>query len=174
MSKRNKGKGIQKADDYKQVKNPAKAEQTKPVPSPTKNTFEGLSNFPPLPYKTVVANPPLQKIVQDSYNTNYGEDICLTAFESVPKNDHIVIRQILSKIFEVGHFQTDHPLKTQKFYEVILVDTKSVDLTHNRDNANRITHSKCTIRDVIGPLGAKTLSPTKPSLKPSTHLPTLT
>ena len=52
MSKRDKGGGIQKADDYKII--------------PTENTFQPLPNFPPLPYKTIVIKTPT-KNSHDNY-----------------------------------------------------------------------------------------------------------
>lgn len=94
-------------------------------------------------------NPPPIPLL-NSYSLNLIEDIWLTTAEQVPNNDHLYIRQILQKIFLVGHFQMDHPSKTQQFYEFILVDTKSLDITHNRDADFRITHSKCTIRNILG------------------------
>lgn len=50
MSKRDKGKGVQKPDDYTTKKKQVKEEQKeKIIPAPIKNTFDCLSSFPPLP-----------------------------------------------------------------------------------------------------------------------------
>jgi len=47
---KDEGKGIQKAEDYQ-------------LQIPTYNTFLPLVNFPPLPYKTVVSNPPQNQLM---------------------------------------------------------------------------------------------------------------
>jgi len=46
---------------------------------------------------------------------------------------------------------TDDLLKTQKFYELILVDTNSVSLTHTFDKYHpaQVLYSKCIIKSVI-------------------------
>ena len=66
MSKKDKDKGTQKNDDYKIV--------------PTKNSFQSLANFPPLPYKTIVTKPPT-KPYQDNYFLRFTEHIFLTSYK---------------------------------------------------------------------------------------------
>ena len=57
----------------------------------------------------------------------------------------------MQKSFGRHHFVTDDLRKSQKFYELILVDSNSVSLTHTMDkyNPQQILYSKCIIRDVI-------------------------
>ena len=65
-------------------------------------------------------------------------------FEEIPK--------ILPYIFFQGvNFNLNGPLKTCQFYEFILVDTDSVEITHNidRNNHQRIALSKCQILRVM-------------------------
>lgn len=99
----------------------------------------------------MATNPPPQKPPQKPYHIKFAGHICLTAYESTPRQDHLIIRQIVEKVFEEGHFHSDHLQKTQRFYEFIIVDTNSIDIKHNLDQDNRIAYSKCTIKDVIGP-----------------------
>ena len=39
---------------------------------------------------------------------------------------HIAIRQIIEQLFAHNHYHNDNPLKTQKIYEMILTNTKSL------------------------------------------------
>ena len=45
----------------------------------------------------------------------------------------------------------DEPRRTQQFYELILVDTKSASITHTPDkfNPSQISYSKCIIKNVL-------------------------
>jgi len=56
--KKDKGKAIQKAGDYQ-------------LQVPTKNQFLPLSNFPPLPYKSIVSLPPPAPSQNNSYIPTY-------------------------------------------------------------------------------------------------------
>jgi len=62
-----------------------------------------------------------------------------------------VISSILQKTFGSNHYATDDPRRTQQFYELILVDTKSVSITHTIDkfNPGQIMYSKCIIKNVL-------------------------
>ena len=66
MSKKDKGKGIQMDDDYKIVR--------------TKNSFQSLVKFPPLPYKTIVTKAPT-KPSRDNYILRYTEHLFLTSYK---------------------------------------------------------------------------------------------
>ena len=62
------------------------------------------------------------------------------------------IHKILLYIFPQGvTFNSNDPLKTRQFYEFILVDTDSVEITHNTDknNPQRIAFSKYQILRVM-------------------------
>jgi len=70
------------------------------------------------------------------------------------RNEYIlpnIISSIIQKTFCPHHFATDDLRKSQKFYELILVDTQSVSITHTFDKYRpaQILYSKCIIRDVF-------------------------
>ena len=77
------------------------------------------------------------------------EHLFLNTFKSIPS--HEVIKPLVQKVYGNKHFTTDHSLKTQQFYELILVDTQLVDITHTYDkhNTNHILFSKCIIKQVL-------------------------
>jgi len=70
-SKKGKGKGIQKDDDYQII--------------PIKNTFLPLIDFPPFSYKTSVTNS-LTKNSCDNYFARYTEQLFLTSYKIAPTN----------------------------------------------------------------------------------------
>jgi len=135
-SKKDKGKAVQKAKDYQ-------------LQVPTKNQFLPLANFPPLPYKTAVTN------LAPSLNSNYAYIVChiehllLTSCKTLSPTN--VIPSILQKTFGSNHFATDDFHRTQQFYELILVDTKSAIITHtpNKYNPGQTLYSKCIIKHIL-------------------------
>jgi len=131
MSKKDKGKGIQKNDDYKIVR--------------TKSSSQSLTNFPPLPYKTVATKPS-----QGNYFLRYIEHLFYTSYKIAPTN--LFIRDLVQRSFRDSHHLGDHPQKTRQFYEPILIDIQSVDITHTTDVANpsNILYSKYIIKNVLG------------------------
>jgi len=134
---KDKGKQVRKAEDY----------QLTPSLS-LQNQFKPLTNFPPLPYKAAVSQP--QRTIPDlSYSTHHVEHICLTTHTTPPP--HETLKLLVQKIFGQKHYATDHTQKTQQFYELILVDTQSADIshTHDKNNPNHILFSKCIIRQVL-------------------------
>ena len=79
----------------------------------------------------------------------FTEHLLLTSCKPpAPTN---TISEIVQKSFGTNHFTTDDLRKTQKFYELILVDTNSVILTHTFDKYHpaQILYSKCIIKTVI-------------------------
>ena len=80
MSKKYKGKDTQTNDDYKIV--------------PTKNSFQSLANFPPLPYKTVVTKPPT-KPSRDNYFVQYTEHHFPASYKVAPTS--LFIKRIGSR-----------------------------------------------------------------------------
>jgi len=68
-----------------------------------------------------------------------------------PPSPTNIISSIIQKTFGSHHFVTDDLRKSQKFYELILVDTQSVSITHTFDKYHpaQILYFKCIIRDVI-------------------------
>ncbi|KAI5669233.1 hypothetical protein M9H77_19086 [Catharanthus roseus] len=62
------------------------------------------------------------------------------------------LQNFLHRIFPQGcQWLPDDPTKTQTYYELILVDSNSVEITHTPDknNPQKIAYSKCTIKKVI-------------------------
>ena len=136
-NKKDKGKAIQTADDYQ-------------LQIPVQNQFTPLAQtqFPPLPYKTVATNSNSSSSTNE-YIIRFTEHILLTSCKPPPPNT--IIPSITQKTFGPHQFATDDLRKSQKFYELILVDTQSVSITHTFDkhHPKQILYSKCIIRDVI-------------------------
>ena len=65
---KDKGKSIRRAEDY-QIAAPTRL--------PLQNQFQTLSNYPPLPYKTVVSQPPAQPNTDNTYKIRFIEHLCL-------------------------------------------------------------------------------------------------
>jgi len=114
---KHKGKAVQKAADYQ-------------LQVPTKNQFLPLANFPPLPYKTVVTNPAPSSNPNDAYIVRHVEHLLLTSCKTLPPTN--VIPSIIQKTYGSSHFAIDDLRRTEQFYELILVDTKSAIITHTR------------------------------------------
>jgi len=134
--KKDKGKAVQKAEDYQ-------------LQIPTKNQFSPLANFPPLPYKTAITNPAPPTNPNDAYIVRHVKHLLLTSCKTLPPTN--VIPSILQKTFGANHFATDDLHRTQQFYELIPVDTKSAIITHTPDkyNPGQILYSKCIIKQVL-------------------------
>jgi len=134
-TKKDKGKAVQKAEDYQ-------------LQIPTQNQFTPLTNFPPLPYKNVVTNPSSSNPTND-YIIRFTEHLLLTSCKPPPSTN--IISSIVQKIFGANQFSTDDLRKTQKFYELILVDTNSVSITHTFDKYHpaQILYSKYIIRSIL-------------------------
>ena len=95
ISKKDKGKGIQKNNDYKNV--------------PTQNTFHPLTNFPPLPYNTIVTKPPA-KPSQDNYFLRFTKQLFLTSYKIALTN--LFIGDLVQRSFGDCHHLGDQPQKT--------------------------------------------------------------
>ena len=110
-NKKDKGKAVQKVEDYQ-------------LQIPVQNQFAPLTQtqFPPLPYKTAVTNPTSSSSTND-YIIRFTEHLLLTSCKSPPPTN--IISSIIQKTFGPHHFATDDLHKSQKFYELILVDTQS-------------------------------------------------
>jgi len=62
-----------------------------------------------------------------------------------------ITHTIIQKTFGSKHFATDDFRRSQQFYELILIDTKSVIITHTPDkfNPGQYLYSKCIIKNVL-------------------------
>jgi len=119
-NKKDKGKAIQTAEDYQ-------------LQIPIQNQFTPLTQtqFPPLSYKTPVTNPSSSNLTSD-YMIRFTEHLLLTSCKPpLPTN---IISSIIQKTFGPHQFAADDLRKSQKFYELILVDSQSVSITHTFDN----------------------------------------
>ena len=136
-NKKDKGKAIQKAEDYQ-------------LQVPVQNQFTPLTQiqFPPLPYKTAVTKPSAASS-SNEYTIRFTEHLILTSCKPPPPTN--IISSIVQKSFGNHQFATDDLRKSQKYYELILVDSNSVSLTHTMDkyNPHQILYSKCIIRNII-------------------------
>jgi len=136
QGKRDKGKGVQKAEYYQ-------------LQVPTKNQFLPLSNFPPLPYKSVVTLPPSSPGQNNSYVPRHIEHLFLMSFKTIPNTN--VTASIIQKTFGNKHFVINDPRHSQQFYELILVENKSIMITHTPDkfNLGQFLYLKCVIKNVL-------------------------
>jgi len=107
-----------------------------------------LSNFPPLPYKAAVTNPSPSNST-DAYVVRYTEYLLLTSCKPRPPTN--IISSITQKTFGPNQFATDDIRRSQKFDELIRVDTNSVSVTHTFDKYHpaQILYSKCIIKSVL-------------------------
>ncbi|KAI5671866.1 hypothetical protein M9H77_12230 [Catharanthus roseus] len=74
----------------------------------------------------------------------------MTSFLEIP--EFKTLQTLLQRILPQGcQWLPDDPLKTQTFYELILVDSNSVEISHtpDRNNPQKIAYSKCIIKNVI-------------------------
>ena len=112
---------------------------------PTHNQFQTLAQFPPLPYKSITTKPPTKPTVDNAYVVRHTEYLFRTNYKTMPSLD--VIKPLVQKAFGKKHFATNHSQKTQHFYEFILVDTRSINISHtfNKMNLRYILFSKCII-----------------------------
>ncbi|XP_057442877.1 uncharacterized protein LOC130734457 isoform X2 [Lotus japonicus] len=61
-------------------------------------------------------------------------------------------REIATQLFPTNfHYVPGHPKKTRLFYEFILVDSDSIEVTHNQDKQGEIAFSKIKILKVLTP-----------------------
>ena len=105
----------------------------------TSNRFEVLGRTP----KPASSNPS---------NFAYYTKECKLLLQ-ILETDHISASGVISKekIFQKEkYFISNEILKTRKFYEFILVDTKSVQISHvNNPEGNDIAFSKCKILKIL-------------------------
>ncbi len=141
----------------------------------TPNRFQTLADFPSLTYSLVAANPaaklqttptiqtpssiqkstsqqPSSSIQSPYFTKNMSETLFLTTFKEVP--EYKTLLSFLTKMIPQGcQWMPDDIQKTQKFYELILVDSDSIEIAHNFDKKipSKIAYSKCIIKKVIKP-----------------------
>jgi len=156
-----KGKSlIQKTVNSKDYEIKISSLSSSPIQSP--NKFQVLGNFPPLPYAMTLQTPSAKiqntsrpQSTSDSspyFTKRNPEHLLLTTFTEIP--DYKTLSSFVNKILPSGcQWIPDDPLKTQRYYELVLVDSGSIELYHSMDknNPDRISYSKCIIKRVIKP-----------------------
>jgi hypothetical protein len=139
-----------KPEDY--IKQPNKS-KNKQKSIEIKNTFQYLSNYPPLSYKEVTDSKPTNPSFQstDNYTPSQRiENIILTKFEYFHKPTLTNTNEIVSKIFFPDiHWHTSNIQKDRQFYELVLLDTQSAIIAHTKTSDQYITHSKLIIKKII-------------------------
>lgn len=121
---------------------------------PTKNTFQPLSFTQVLLSPTTPQKQNTKKPIGSChkyFTKDYPFDnLCLTtSLTPLKQNEY---EPFITNLFcPEFHWCPTEPTKTQKFYEFILVDSGSVEITHTRDTQNNqyITMSKCRILKVL-------------------------
>jgi len=168
MMNTDKGKSpIQKTVYSKDYEIKISSLSTSPIQSP--NRFQVLGNFPPLPYAMTSPSPSskFQSTSKTSDSSPYfakknRDHLLLTTFNEVP--DYKTLTSFINKILPLGcQWIPDDPLKNQRYYELVLVDSGSIELYHTMDkhNPNQISYSKCVIKRLIKPSEWASLSTTK-------------
>ena len=99
-NRKDKDKGIRRAKDY---------QLEVPMQLSTYNQFQTLSQFPPLPYKSIIAKPPTKPTIDNAYVVRHIEHLFLTNYKTMPSPD--VIKPLAQKAFSKKHFATDHSQK---------------------------------------------------------------
>ena len=90
------------------------------------------------------------------------EYLILTNFTEIP--DYKALCSFINKLLPAGcQWLPDDPLKTQRYYELVLIDSGSIELYHTMDQSNpdRISYSKCVIKKIIRPREWASLNTTK-------------
>jgi len=108
QGRKDKGKAVQEAEDYQ-------------LQVPTKNQFQPLSNFPPLPYKTIVSLPPPSPGENNSYVPRHVEQVQIHS-EHQCHSFHYS-KNLWHQTLQLTIFVAPNKFF---FYELILVETKSI------------------------------------------------
>lgn len=154
----------------------------------TGNQFSALAEFPPLSYAKAV-NPQPQKLSTPSSSQKTSDQ--KSSYFLKPQRQHLITTSFTKPIslkdltqytncifYEDSQYLTDNLTKNRTFYEFILVDTKSVEITHHTDknNPNLISYSTCKILKICNPqdLGFINLHTSKDFSIPGYHIPRFT
>ena len=155
----------QTASDYEDIATPRGRELMKPLtpqksnpPVPRNNRFAPLNLLPDVPYSTIAktnVQKPLSPIPNDTpthkyFEKCYIEDMGLTNFTDNP-SESAAREYINDHVAPSYPWETSNPYKTKKFYELILVDTNSAEITHNKNDDFITLFSKCIIKHFITP-----------------------
>jgi len=132
------------------------------LPIQNSNRFQVLGNFPPLPYAMTSPTPsskfqntsrPQSTSDSSPYFTKKNQEhLLLTTFNEVP--DYKTLTSFVNKILPLEcQWIPDDPLKNQRYYELVSLDSGSIELYHTMDkhNPDQISYSKCIIKRIIKP-----------------------
>ncbi|XP_042030576.1 uncharacterized protein LOC121777394 [Salvia splendens] len=154
-------KKTQSAKDYEVPDSKATALTPFPTTSQKQivpNRFSPLQIRPEIPFKSMLASnspkptniqiPNSPEQFQKYFTKDWFEDIGMTPHTEYPTG-------LIQKDFIRARFQnptqlweSDNSLKDQRYYELILVDSHSVEITHNPSISNEISFSKCVIKKI--------------------------
>ena len=129
----------------------------------TGNQFSALAEFPPLSYAKAI-NPQPQKMTTPTSSPKTTDQ--KSSYFLKPQRQHLITTSFTKPIslkdltlytnrifYEDSQYLTDDITKNRTFYEFILVDTKSVEITHHTDktNPNLISYSTSKILKICNP-----------------------
>ena len=122
--------------------------------TPSRPTVSFTSKGPSVPSTFSNAVVPVRFSLVPKIRTYFQKYVSLSEALVEPEYDDSKISEVVKKAYPSGFFYISEDLhKTRKFNEFILVDTKSVEITHipRRDDLLRIAYSKLKIFKVMNP-----------------------
>ena len=104
MSKKDRGKGIEKSDNSKIIRHPGTFQDIQVL---VQNKFDSLTNYPPLPFKTVVIGSSSKP--HDLYHIKHTEHLFLTYLTTLSLP---ILRPLVQRSFGNFHYRSEYLVKT--------------------------------------------------------------
>ncbi|CAG7863837.1 unnamed protein product [Brassica rapa] len=157
----------------------------------TPNPYSALAEYPPLSYSKAVSEKSSKTETQSSTTTpnttTNTTPNTKPVYYTKPYKQHLMttpytkpvnltqLKTFINRVFyEDSPWPTDNITKNQSFYEYILVDSKSIEITHYKDktNPNLINYSTCKFLRICSTqdLGFIHHHTTKPFSTPGYHI----
>ncbi|KAG5385209.1 hypothetical protein IGI04_036679, partial [Brassica rapa subsp. trilocularis] len=157
----------------------------------TPNPYSALAEYPPLSYSKAVSEKSSKMEAQSSTatpnTTSNTTPNTKPVYYTKPYKQHLMttpytkpvnltqLKTFINRVFyEDSPWPTDNITKNQSFYEYILVDSKSIEITHYKDktNPNLINYSTCKFLRICSTqdLGFIHHHTTKPFSTPGYHI----
>ncbi|KAG5393224.1 hypothetical protein IGI04_023187, partial [Brassica rapa subsp. trilocularis] len=157
----------------------------------TPNPYSALAEYPPLSYSKAVSEKSSKMEAQSSTatpnTTSNTTPNTKQVYYTKPYKQHLMttpytkpvnltqLKTFINRVFyEDSPWPTDNITKNQSFYEYILVDSKSIEITHYKDktNPNLINYSTCKFLRICSTqdLGFIHHHTTKPFSTPGYHI----
>ncbi|RDY06063.1 hypothetical protein CR513_10017, partial [Mucuna pruriens] len=125
-----------------------------PIPRPTNPLVSYSNRFTPLYFNTI-AQPKshlITSILEPSNDTYIEKPELLPIMTLEPYMIKENLKDLIAHIFPKSfHYLSNDFSKSQRFYEFILVDTDSAEITHNKDDQGNILFSKMKIMNILSP-----------------------